>query len=323
MAFNLATSPFSSTSSWNTPVNSNATYTRLNWPASTGYNYSVNWSQYSPAVYQASSTDPVVQVSVPASWGWPGGTISVHMPANANGAAGTDGELLVVDGDTVYNFWQFTRTSATTATAKSYGESNVVTGTGWGTRQPFLSAGTTAAGASELGGLLVQSETDTGTINHALQLVVASNLVKSGFTGSAISSDGGSSSGIVQEGDHLAIAPGTPMPSGLSTLGQEVFRALQQYGAYVVDVGGATVVRAQANAYNSTTMNALWHDMGSITPLLAEVSGGTPSSTTSSSGTGTRAPPTQAVVRSSRFEGARTTGTGRGLAQPRQARTAR
>jgi hypothetical protein len=305
LAFNLATTPFSSTSSWNTPVNSNATYTPLNWPAPAGiqngiaYNYMASWDAYSPSVYVASSTDPVVQVSVPGGWGYPAGTVSVHMPTAANGAAGTDGELLVVDGDTVYNFWQFNRTSATTATAVSYGEANVTTGTGWGTQSPFLSAGITAAGSSELGGLLVQAETDTGTINHALQLVLDGSLAQPGFTGNAISGDGGSSSGIAQEGEHLAIAPGTPMPSGLSTLGQEVFRALQQYGAYVVDVaGGDTAIRTQANAYSDATITALDQDLKTLMPLMDAVTGGTPSSTppsSTSSGTPSGTPVTTPV----------------------------
>ena len=138
------------------------------------------------------------------------------MPAAADGAAGTDGELVVIDGDVAYNFWQFNRTSTTTATASSYGAENVVTGDGWGSKSPFLSAGTTAVGASELGGLLVKAETDDGSIDHALQLVVDSKLVMSGFTGNAIAGDGSSSSGIVKEGQLLAISPNTPMPSGLS-----------------------------------------------------------------------------------------------------------
>jgi hypothetical protein len=231
----------------------------------------VAWESYSPAGYEASSTDPVVQVSGPASWGWPRGTVSVHIPLAATGAAGTDGELLAVDGNTVYNFWQFNRTSATTATASAYGETNVVTGTGWGT-PGVHSAGTTAVGSSELAGLLVQAETDTGTINHALELGVDYTLVKPGFTGNAIAGDGRSSSGIVQEGEHLAIPPGTPMPSGLSPLGQQVFRAMQQYGAYVVDKGGgATGLRAQANAYDEQTITRLRRDIVELTPLLERV----------------------------------------------------
>ena len=90
-------------------------------------------------------------------WGYPGGTVSVHMPAAANGAAGTDGELIVIDGDVAYNFWQFKRTSTTTASAASFGQENIVTGDGWGSKSPFLSAGITAAGASQLGGLIVKA----------------------------------------------------------------------------------------------------------------------------------------------------------------------
>lgn len=271
--FILGTAPFSPTSSWNQATPTNSTYSKLNWPATNGYNYSVAWDAYSPSVYIASASDPVVQVSVPGGWGYPAGNVSVHMPAAANGASGTDGELVVIDGDVAYNFWQFNRTGATTAKAASYGAENVVTGDGWGSKSPFLSAGITAAGASELGGLLVKAETDKGQIDHALQLVVDSKLVNSGFTGNAIAGDGSSAAGIVQEGDHLGIPPGTPMPAGLSPLGQEVFRAMQQYGAYVIDVaGGVTNVRAQANAYDPSTMTALWHDMGNITPLLQRVS---------------------------------------------------
>ena len=267
--FSLGTVPFSPTSTWNTPVGTGAAYTKLNWPAPTGYNYGVGWSSYSPSVYVASDSDPLVQVTHPAGWGYPGGTVSVRMPLAANGAAGTDGELLVVNGDTVYNFWQFNRTSATTASAASFGETNIVTGTGWGTKSPFLSAGITAVGASQLAGLLVKAETDTGQINHALEMSVDSRLALPGFTGNAIAGDGGSTAGIVKEGDHLAIPLGTPMPAGLSPLGQEVFRAMQQYGVFVVDVaGGTSNLRAQANAYDDATIGALWQDMSSITPLL-------------------------------------------------------
>ena len=279
-----ATPYFSATSPWNTPLGSGATYSAIKWPGSTGYNYTVNWDNYSPAVYVASASDPLVTVSYPAGWGYPGGTIQVHMPAAANGAAGTDGELVVIDNGVAYNFWQFNRTSTNTATAGSMGEANVVSGNGFGSKNPFLSAGTTAIGASELGGLLTAADQSAGSINHALQLVVDSTLVSSGLLGLAISSDGSSASGIVKEGELLAIPANMAMPSGLSALGQEVFTALQKYGAYVVDVaGGDTAIRAQSNAFDATTMTALWHDMGNITPLLEAVtSTGTPASSTSS-----------------------------------------
>jgi hypothetical protein len=223
-------------------------------------------------VYIAGPSDPVVDVSYPAGWGYPGGTLHIRMPAAANGAAGTDGELVVIADNVVHNFWQFNRTSTTTATASSYGAANVLTGTGWGTSSPFLSAGITAAGASELAGLLVQAETDAGEINHALHIAADYAITKPGFTGQAISGDGGASSGLFQEGARLGIPPGTAMPSGLSPLGQKVFRAYVKYGAFVIDVaGGTTNLRAQANGYSQATISALYNDLGKITPMLQAV----------------------------------------------------
>src|SRR4029077_10865654 len=97
MSFNLSSAPFSSGSAWNQQVNTGATYTPLNWPTATGWNYAVGWSGQGagtepggPPVYVASSSDPVVQVSIPDSWGFPAGTYSVHMPTGATGGPNTD-----------------------------------------------------------------------------------------------------------------------------------------------------------------------------------------------------------------------------------------
>ena len=63
-----------------------------------------------------------------------------------------------------------------------------------------------------------------------------------------------------------------PMPLGLSPLGQQVFRACQRYGAFVIDVaGGVTNLRAQANAYDQVTIAALQRDLPMITPMLERV----------------------------------------------------
>jgi hypothetical protein len=268
----LGQAPFAGSSSWNTPIPTSATYTPLGWPAYTGYNFGVNWDAYAPSVFVAAANDPLVAVTYPAGWGYPGGTLHIRMPANADGATGTDGELVVIADNVVHNFWQFKRTSATTATCSSYGAANALTGTGWGTSQPFLGAGITAAGASEFAGLLVQAETDQGEIGHALQIAADYAITRPGHTGEAISGDGGAANGLFQEGAHLAIPRGTTMPSGLSPLGQKVFRAYVTYGAFVIDVaGGTSSLRAQANAYDDATITALYHDLGRLTPMLQAV----------------------------------------------------
>jgi hypothetical protein len=148
-----------------------------------------------------------------------------------------------------------------------------VTGTGWGTASPFLAAGIVAAGSSELAGLIVQAETDTGEIHHALALSVGSNLNGQGFTGDAISGDGPASPGIIIEGELVAIPPSVSMPAGLSPLGQKVFRALQTYGAYDIDTTDCCTMnfRAQQNGYDAATMNALGNDMPQVIPLLEKV----------------------------------------------------
>lgn len=268
--FSLGERPFAATSSWNTPIPPNATFDKVGWPR--GALFGIAWTSYSPAIHMASDSDPVVSVEHPASWGRPAGTLKIRIPAEVDGAAGTDGELLVIDGDTVHNFWQFRRLGLDMATAKSYAATNVVTGSGWGRAAPFLGAGIVATGSSQLAGLLVQAETDRGEIEHALQVAIDANYAKPGRTGEAINGDGTNPDGLIQEGERLAIPTTVAMPAGLSPLGQKVFRAYQTHGAFVIDVaGGVTNLRAQANAYDQATITALHQDLARISPLLQRV----------------------------------------------------
>jgi hypothetical protein len=270
--FVLGQRPFSASSSWNTPISTSANFNPISWPAPTSYNYGVAWRQYSPAIYVGSPSDLLVSVTYPAGWGYSGGSLTIHMPGDADGAPGTDGELLVVDHDIVHNFWQFKRLSPTMASARSYGATNVLLGSGWGSKAPRKGAGIVATGSSQLAGLLVQAETDQGAIGHALQLCIDSALAKPGYNGEAIGGDGKNPGGLLQEGERLAIPRHKPMPSGLSPLGEKVFRAYQEYGAFVVDVAhGTTNLRAQANAYDAATISSLQADVRKITPMLERV----------------------------------------------------
>lgn len=268
--FTLGERPFAATSSWNTPIPSDATFEKVGWPP--GALFGIAWSSYSPAIHVTSDSDPVVSVEHPASWGRPAGILKIRIPAEVDGAPGTDRELLVIDGDTVHNFWQFRRLSTEKATAQSYAATNVVTGNGWGRASPFLGAGIVATGSSQLAGLLVQAETDRGDITHALQIAIDAAYAKPGRTGEAINADGRNPDGLVQEGQRLAIPATVAMPGRLSPLGQKVFRAYQTYGAFVIDVaGGITNLRAQANAYDRTTIIALQQDLARVSPLLQRV----------------------------------------------------
>lgn len=266
--------PFAASSSWNTPVRAGARFTKLAWPAAGPKAiYWVNWDAYAPAVYVSKPSDPLVRVKIPPSWNWPAQNLPIRLPAGITGASGSDGEIVIIDGDVVHNMWQFTRTSPTTGTAVAYGRTSLTTGDGWGDPVTQRSAGIVAAGSSQLAGLLTQHDTDAGEIRHALQLVVAQDLNAPGSTGRALKGDGPAANGIIKEGQRVAIPPGTAMPSGLSPLGQKVFRALRTYGAYDIDSGGptTTLLRAQTNAFDKATIDRLRGDMSKILPLLHRV----------------------------------------------------
>ncbi len=283
-AFVLGQVPFKAASLWNRPVPAGATYTTLAWPAvhlwqtspPMATNYGAAWDSYSPAVYVAQPSDPIVRVSHPATWGRPAGTESIRMPAAAVGAQGTDGELVVIDGTTVHSFWQFSRTGST-ASCAAWAKCDVLADDGFGWTNPVVGAGTSAIGSSMFAGLIVKAETDAGPIKHALGLRMGAPLLKPGIVPPGVASDGGSPSGIAQEGQLLAIPPTMTMPIGLSPLGQQVFAAMQTYGAYPYDrtnsdaYGGTNGPRVQANGYDDATITALDVDLPRIIPLLKRV----------------------------------------------------
>ncbi len=271
--FTSAQIPFTAASPWNTLVPSTAVYTSITWPASTGFNYVTAWDDFSPGVYVANlATDPVVTVTYPSSWGNPGPTVQVQLGAGITGAAGTDGEILILNGAVCHNFWQFVRTGLNTATANGYAYSNVLSDTGWGVLSPFHGQGINAAGSSELGGLLRQGVSDTGQIPYALQLRVDVAQNKTGFVAPAINGDGAAGTGITQTGQRLAITKGTAMPAGLSALGQIIFVTLQNYGCYVIDsTGGTYGFRANPLDYDAPTLIALDADCAAIIRLLKRV----------------------------------------------------
>ncbi len=279
--------PFKTSSLWNTPVRIGAIYTGLAWPAPHLWqtsppgatNYGAAWDSYSPAVYVAAAGDPIVKVSHPATWGRPAGTESIRMPAAAVGAQGTDQELVVIDGDTVHSFWQFKRVAgALVASCSGWAKCSVSVDDGFGW-PGGLGAGTVAIGSSLFAGLLVKAETDLGAINHALGLRMGVPLLNGGFVPPAINSDAGNkSTGIVQEGQRLAIALTAPAPGGLSPLGLQVFKCMQVYGCFVNDQtnddqwGGSNGPRVQANAYDDPTITALNTDLIKLIPMLKKVS---------------------------------------------------
>lgn len=235
--FNAASTsnqPFTATSPWNTTVPANATW--RDEPLLRSDHWWVNREQYSMPYATTTTSDPMVTVTVPSTWGWPAGPVFVRAPVGFTGDSGTDASVVIQSGTTVCDFWQFSRKSDTTATAAAYACNDIVTGTGFGSPSPWKGAGIRASGASTLGGLLQGKDFSTGAKKQALAVSLLPTILKRGYVSPAISEDSGNSySGTIPMGSRLGIPSGTAKPSGLSSSGSMVWDALIKYGAYALD----------------------------------------------------------------------------------------
>jgi hypothetical protein len=223
--------PFADSSPWNAPLSSSVGW-RDEPALRAGHSWVNDESSSIPVVHSAPS-DPLVAVSVPSSWGWPAGVVQVRVPAGVTGAAGDDGTLVVVGDGSAFDFWQFQRSDTGHARAAAWATAPLG-GTGVGRASPFLGAGIRAAGSSAYGGLITDTDLSGNDMRHALAVSLLGSEVGPGTVPPAIA-DGGGGSGTIPMGSRLGIPRGTPMPTGLSPIGQQLWNTLVTYGALVVD----------------------------------------------------------------------------------------
>lgn len=159
--------------------------------------------------------------------GWP-----VPIPSGAQPNSGSDGAMVTVDNAsaTVFEFWRASRTGD--RWSAHWGAINSLRGSGWG-------GSATGSGASRLGGVIRLAEIDAGEIPHALAL--QTNNACSTFRPPALKSDGTSQrADCIPEGARLQLDPSLDLSRlGLSKGALAVATAMQRYGGYIVDVGGA------------------------------------------------------------------------------------
>src|SRR5262249_9841980 len=100
----------------------------------------------------------------------------------------------------------------------------------------------TATQMSQLGGLIRSWDLQQGVIRHALQLIAAPTVLNNQVVWPAMSADsyitGNPNPGFVPYGGLLAIPSNAVMPSGMSPVGQMLWTALRDYGAYINDSQG-------------------------------------------------------------------------------------
>jgi hypothetical protein len=227
---------------------------------------------------------PIVTFLNAAGWGNPQATFRFRMTSGMNGAGALtgdtiDNEAISFSGNKCWSLDAFTRPSDTSGYSGPYGSADVLLDSGFGTVSAAgtFGAGVVGPGASCLLGALVKEEFTAGEILHWVSLAVEPRFVNQVFPNyylPGISNDGFSGNGFCSEGQIFAIPAGVAMPSGLSSYGQKLFRACQNYGVFLNDTAGATVFYLAGN-YNSPTTTwtgpdilALQADAAILIPML-------------------------------------------------------
>ncbi|MGY4711962.1 hypothetical protein ACXDF8_20750 [Mycolicibacterium sp. CBM1] len=193
-----------------------------------------NLVEFAVPIYQADAGTPRHTVACTGdAWGvCPLTGWSVPIPAAAVPNSGSDGAMVTVDvtTSTIFEFWQATKGGQ--GWSASWGAVNDLRGSGWG-------GAATGSGASRLGGVIRLGEIRARQISHALAL--QTNNACTIFRSPALKTDGTSTrSDCVPEGAHLQLDPALDLSKlGLTAGELTVATAMQRYGGYVVDAGGA------------------------------------------------------------------------------------
>lgn len=231
------TTPFAPTSPWREPITGNPPID----PKSAEMiayiqprpRLTANLVEFGIPIYRVSSETPTHTVSCTKDWGvcpfagWP-----VPIPDGASPHSGSDGAMVTVDESraTTFEFWQAAVEGGKWST--SWGAVNSLAGSGWG-------GVSTGSGASRLGGVIRIAEIAAGDIRHALALQTSNACPE--FRAPALKSDGVSDrQDCLPEGARLQLDPSLDVTKlGLTRGELAVATAMQRYGGYIVDQGGA------------------------------------------------------------------------------------
>lgn len=257
--------PFSSTSIWNLPIGTGASFESATDSRTANVigagGVWVNESQYSHPITRATAADPVAVMTDSNDSSRSG---SYRIPTTASIAGGTDAHMHVIspDGRSIDEAWAVTRRSATDYTTGRHHTVDLY-GNGIGPRN-----GTRAYGGSAIGGLIRAWEVDpnhpkyTGVIKHPIAIALRNDqllhtgggvgyradgtMLQSGYVWPATEQDWDSPwsySGRVPMGSYLAIPSTVDLSRlGLTPQGLMLARAYQDYGAYVTDRAGDMIL---------------------------------------------------------------------------------
>lgn len=202
------------------------------------------------------------------------GSSSYQIPAGATPSAPNPGDrcLDIVDpaGQWVDETWLTSGSSS--AWSASYHVRNSLTGPGTG------QGGIRAFGGSAFGGLIRTWELQAGAIRHALAFAMPRSSMVPGPVWPAISQDSGAVgtyTGSLPMGSLVAIPSSVNLNAlGLSPAGLTIARALQQYGAYLVDASSQFTLYAEPSA--DPLVGSARSDLAAIHQQLRVITNNTP-----------------------------------------------
>ncbi|UZN04305.1 hypothetical protein [Cellulomonas sp. S1-8] len=238
-ARDAAVYPFASTSIWNTPIGSRAAFdgatSARTLSLNSGAKPVVNRDSWSVSVAAAVPQDTRVTLEAVRNKT----SYTANIPAGTVATAGEDKHVTVIQPDRLlaYDTFKMEKVSNT------HWEAQVafpvdLRGTGMGT-------GTRAAGVPAVAGLIRAQELEQNSIKHALALAIPGEMLKPGpvWPASRQDSDISGYTGAVPMGTLFALPPSVDVSKlGLSPEGTALARALQDYGAYVVDRAGTVAL---------------------------------------------------------------------------------
>lgn len=198
----------------------------------------VNHDDYSTPVYTVPAGQPTVSVSVRDYYGrndpwFVGACKAVPIPPGARPAAGTDGHMVIVQGDRMWEFWVMRQEAGQWVCAYGGYVDNLDSNIG---RMRMRGEGATATGLPLLGGLITLKELEANEIPHALCMAIPGAGKNSVYP--AWQSDGQNAAGI-PEGTTFRLPASLDIASlGLSRPVDAMALAVQRYGLILRDQSG-------------------------------------------------------------------------------------
>lgn len=213
-------------------------------------------------VVTAAAGDPTRLVRL-FSWGYgKRRPVAFRIPDWARPSTASDHHLAVLDGRRELDLWAAERQADGSWRA---GSRTIVTGTPVAGKE-----GATASGLALTAGLLRPEEIARGRIDHALAFTTP--YVRNRFVPPAVKGDGRQHDPLAMPmGTHVQLDPAVDI-SGLPRPQRIIARALQVYGAYLVDTGGSLAIRAEAGIGRARSgTRDIWTPVGVTSPSLQDI----------------------------------------------------